>query len=115
MTLHSAESCHHDVTVAILHDRSVKFEKAIEEIAGSLRLTNSLLGTLAEQGAEIKHLREDTLRNEKDIDAIFGRVRSLEMAPGRVAGKVSLVVLASIGGCIGSTITGVVVFFATKG
>jgi hypothetical protein len=106
--------CHNDVPVGILRENFPKVERAIGEISESLKVTNSLLTTLAEQGAEIKHLREDTLRNEKDIDGLFGRVRILEMSPGRAASKIFLVGLAAAGGCIGSAISGVVVILITQ-
>ncbi len=106
--------CHLDVPVGILRENFPKVERAIGDISNSLKVTNSLLEQLAAQSAEIKHLREDNQRNEKDVDGLFLRVRGLEMLPGRAASKIFLVGLAAAGGCIGSLISGVVIILITQ-
>lgn len=44
-----------------------------------------VLEQIAAQGERITHLEGDVQRNERDINGLFGRVRSLEMAPNAAA------------------------------
>jgi len=105
-----SEPCKQEAPIAVLTDRSKKVEASLTKIANALEENNKLLTVLTEQGAEIRHLRQDQERNERDIDGLFGRVRTLELAPGRALGKVAIILITTGSSCIGGIVAGLVVW-----
>jgi hypothetical protein len=60
-------------------------------------------------------LHEDQARNEKDINELFDRVRTLELAPGKAMTKLGFIVLT--GGCasLGGIVSGLIIWVVTHG
>ncbi len=135
------EPCGKIQEIADLRAKNNALENALSGIRRALEENNKLLSSISEQGAEIRHLREDNTRNEKDIDALYNRVRLVEMAidpkqvdalkkcieelskeineikslPARRASKFFWALVTTISACLGATVSGLLVWALTKG
>ena len=78
--------------------------KALQE---TLKENTRLLGTLAEIGSDVRHIRETQSRHEGSINGLYSRVRQLELAPGEALSKVALIAITAGSACAGGVITGV--------
>jgi hypothetical protein len=76
--------CTQAAPIAQLSERSENQQKSLREMAGALKINNELLKQVAEVLSDIRHLHEDSRRNEKAITEMFDRVRALEMAPNAI-------------------------------
>ena len=110
-----SDPCKQEAPIAVLTDRSIKVEVALTDIAAALKKNNELLTTLTKQGERIHHLREDVTRNEGDINELFGRVRSLELLPGKSMTKFGWLLLVSFISGGSGIVSGVVVWMVTHG
>jgi len=108
------EPCRQEATIAVLADRSKKMESTLTQIASAIEENNRLLAVLTEQGAEIRHLRDTQQRlenrYERDLRNLFGRVRDLELAPGKTLGKLAIILITAASSCIGGIVAGLVIW-----
>lgn len=103
------EPCNQAAEIAVMKEQVNASRKETANIKKMLEQMSATLDKIAEQGVEIRHLHEDIRRNEKAIDEIFGRVRLIELTPGRAAGKLFWVIIAAVtslgGGLIATLLT----------
>lgn len=104
-----SEPCSQAADIAVMREQVHNSRKETETIRIMLEQMSRTLSQIAEQGVEIRHLHEDSKRNEKAINEIFGRLRLVELSPGRAAGKFFWIVVTattSIGGGLIATLVG---------
>lgn len=104
------EPCKQEGRVSKLEAENTSKDNALAAIGRSLEEMNRLLRVVAEFGADIRHLREDKARHEDDINSLYSRVRSLELAPGRALSKLALLMITTISGCFGGVLTGLILW-----
>jgi hypothetical protein len=104
------EPCSRDGKLSAIDERTKGHAQAIAGFQIALEGTNRVLGKISEALADIRHLHEDISRNERDITEVFGRIRALEMAPGKAMTRIGWIVLTASSGCAGGIISGVTVW-----
>ncbi|MCP3177302.1 hypothetical protein MJO47_09345 [Desulfuromonas sp. KJ2020] len=109
-----ADPCSSAGKISAIDERTKGHDRAIEGFKAALEATNKVLLKISEALADIRHLHEDQKRNEQDINELFGRVRGLELAPGKAMSKVGFILLTAAGGCVGGVIVGLVVWLVTR-
>lgn len=103
------DPCKQDAPVARLEERSRQHDDDMRELKELLKANNVVLTKVAEVVTDVRHLHEDSARNEKAIGELFKRVRTLEIAPGQKASKVFWMVLTSVVGVASSITTAVTI------
>jgi len=109
------ENCGSAAKISAIDERTKAHDKAIDGFRTALEGTNHVLGKISEALANIKHLHEDQKRNEHDIDVLYERVRTLELAPGKAMTKVGWIILTAGSGCAGGIVSGIIVWMVTHG
>lgn len=110
-----SDPCQSAWKISAIDERTKAHGEAIGSVKVALDGLNAALHKIGEALADIRHLREDQQRNERDFDEIFGRVRALELAPGKAMGKAGWMILTALSGSIGGVVSGAVVWFVTRG
>lgn len=105
-----AEPCRQEVTIAEMKADNRHQDDVLVSMQRTLEENTRLLRVLSEIGADVRHIREDQLRQERDIDAIYKRVRVLELAPGQMMSKAAMIMLTAGCGSLGGVVTGVVMW-----
>ncbi len=97
------------------HDERIKIQDEIlSSLSKAVEKLNITLSSISTVMTDNKHLHEDQKRNEQSINELFRRVRCLELAPGKAAGKAWWLFFGSATGCVGGVISGVIVWFVTR-
>lgn len=104
------DPCRSAGAISMIEERTRRHEKSIDGFTAALDTLNRSLLKISQALADIKHLHEDQQRNEKDINELFGRVRALEMAPGRAAGKAWWIIFGAATGSAGGLVTGLIMW-----
>lgn len=104
------EPCKNEGRLAKVEADNGNQDKTLDTLARTLAENTRLLGTLAEIGSDVRHIREDQARMEGNINTLFSRVRTLELAPGKALSKVALLVITAASGCFGGIVTGLVLW-----
>jgi hypothetical protein len=110
-----ADPCQSAWKISAIDERTKAHGEAIGSVKTALESLTSALNKISEALSDIRHLREDQQRNERDFDELFGRVRILELAPGKAMGRAGWMILTAISGSIGGVVSGTVVWIVTKG
>lgn len=110
-----ADPCQSAWKISAIDERTKAQGEALGAVNAALDRQSVALNKVAEALADIKHLHDDQQRNERDIDELFGRVRLLELAPGKAMGKAGWMILTAASGSIGGIVSGMVVWIVTKG
>lgn len=100
-----SEPCTSAAKISQLDERSRYHTEAIAGFRVALDKTNEILNKISQALSDIRHLHEDQQRNERDIDDLFRRVRVVEMAPGRTAGKAWWLIFGGLCSAVGGVTT----------
>jgi len=92
-----------------LDERSRQHDEDMRDFRRLLAENNRLLSKVGEVLSEQRHLHEDGQRHEKAINELFGRVRNLELLPGKASGKFFWLILTTIIGVMSSVTTAVTI------
>lgn len=103
-------NCEKEEVIGRLDERSRSQQKTINEFSDVMKKNNELLEQVAVAITEIGHLREDQHRLDRSVNELFKRMRSVELSPGRAAGKAWWVMATTAAGCVGGIISGSVVW-----
>lgn len=136
------EPCKQDETVKVLQIEQAVITKSLTGIEDTLKSNNRLLAQVSSVLSDLKHLHEDSRRNEKAIHEVFNRVRALEVkptldkaveslaitvgklakkvdglekTPGQFASKAWWVVFGVLAGSAGSVVSGVIILMIRWG
>lgn len=106
---YNMEPCTQAADIAVVKEQVANSRKEIVATRLMLEKMNKTLEHIAEQRIEIQHIKEDTARNERDINELFERIRFVELSPGRSAGKffwmLVSVTVSGISGLIATVVT----------
>lgn len=105
-----AEPCKNEGRLAKVETDNGHHDKMLDALQETLAENTRLIGTLAEIGSDIRHIRENQGRHELSINGLYSRVRQLELAPGETLSKVALILITAGSGCVGGVITGVILW-----
>ncbi len=89
--------------------------KIIEQLDAKVGRVIELLEEVAVQRTEIKHLMRGQQEHREWLVEHGQRIRGLEAAPGRVAGKALVVICTMSGTVVGSIVSSIVVWSITNG
>lgn len=96
MTGEGVDHCKNEGIIAT-HDAILRsISETLKEIKEGQKENTVVLRSIAEQGQRIVNLEENVNRIEKDTDNLFGRVRSLEIAPAQETGKMKISAFAAV-------------------
>lgn len=90
-------------------------DEILATLGRTLEENTKLLRTLAEIGADVRHIREDLSRHDKSINSLYSRMRTMELAPGQAMSKAAMVMLTTACGSLGGIVTGLVMYWVTTG
>ena len=90
------EPCRQEGPIAAIKADNHNLSKALIEIREGQREFIALLKDISSQGEQIKTLFQRVGKSETDIDVIYGRVREVEMAPGKQASAIQLYGISAI-------------------
>ncbi len=101
-----SDPCRQESSVATLQATVKAISHTLARMEEGQKKFIEVLERIAEQGQRIVNLEENATRNEKDINALFNRVRALEIAPGEEAsgtqrGIIMAFLSAVIAACVG--------------
>jgi hypothetical protein len=77
------EPCQQQWRLATLEAKDTSIQDTLREIRQDQKRLIELLERIAAQGARIDSLEENVRKHGRDIGALFGRVRDIEIAPGK--------------------------------
>ncbi len=107
--------CTQEAPIAQLVERSNSHQRALDRFADAVKKNNQLLEQVAMAITSIKHLHEDQSRTERsveklgvDLNSVYGRLRDLELYPGKQAGKAWWIIFSMLAGAAGSLVTGII-------
>jgi len=106
----TAHACDQAAKIATLEAHGKSTSTDVSEIKSLIRENNKVLEKVAAVISDVRHLHEDSARNEKAIVELFKRVRALEIAPGQNASRAWWLLFGTLTGCAGGVVTGVVVW-----
>jgi hypothetical protein len=78
-----SEPCLQQWKIATLEANDTSIQDTLREIKQDQKRLIDLLERIAAQGARIDSLEDNQKKHGRDIGALFGRVRDLEIAPGK--------------------------------
>ena len=102
-----SESCRQEGAIARLEATDKSILETLKEIKKSNERFIEVLEKIAAQGARIDSLEDVSRKYRSDINALFSRVRELEMTPGREGASVKI-------GLIMAALSALVSFFVAK-
>lgn len=91
-----AEPCKQESIIGELKSDNKAFTRALEGIENNQKEFIRLLQEIASQGEQIKTLFTNDTRHDKDIDAFGGRIRTLELEPGKQASQLQMYGISAI-------------------
>jgi hypothetical protein len=99
------DPCRQEAKIATLQANDASLQDTLKELKQDQKRLIDLLEKIAAQGARIDSLEENERKHGRDIGALFGRVRDLEIAPGKEGstvkiGAVMAVISAIISFCV---------------
>lgn len=80
-----SEPCKQEGPIAAIKADNHNLSAALLEIREGQREFIAILKEISQQGEQIKTLFQRVGKNEIDIDVIYGRVRDVELTPGKQA------------------------------
>jgi len=83
-------SCSKEETIGQITATIRFFQESEQRREGREERMASAMETMAAQGESLKSLSLRVDRTERDTDNLYGRMRELEIAPGKDAGKVKI-------------------------
>jgi len=107
------EPCKQDAPIAEIRADNRRQDDILQALSRAMEENTRLLRTLAEIGADVRHIRDDLARHDKSINSLFSRVRTIELAPGQAMSKAAMVMLTAGCGSAGGVVTGVVMYLVT--
>lgn len=108
------DPCKQEGAIAELKADNRHQDDVLAAMQRTMEENTRLLRTLAEIGADVRHIRENQSRHDRDIDALYKRMRAMELAPGEAMSKAAMVMLTAGSGTVGGIVTGVIMW-AVKG
>ncbi|MDD3293103.1 MAG: hypothetical protein PHG20_00240 [Geobacteraceae bacterium] len=102
-----SESCRQEGAIAKLEATDASILEALRELKKSNERLIEVLEKIAAQGARISSLEDLAKKQRGDINALFSRVRELEMTPGREGATVKI-------GLIMAVLSAMVSFFVAR-
>jgi len=108
-----SDPCKQEAPIAEIKADNRRQDDILSTLSRTMEENTRLLRTLAEIGADVRHIREDLSRHDQSINGLYSRVRSLELAPGQAMSKAAIVVLTTGCGSLGGIVTGVVMYLVT--
>ena len=90
------DPCKQEGPIAGLRADNQNLSAALIDIRKGQQEFIALLKDISAQGEQIKTLFQRTGKNEQDIDIIYGRVREVEMAPGKQASQIQVYGISAI-------------------
>lgn len=105
-----AEPCLRDADLARFDERINGQDKVLMSLSSAVSKLNETLSAISSVMVENKHLHEDQHRNEKSINELYRRVRTLELSPGKTAGKAWWLLIGAMTGAAGGIVSGLVVW-----
>lgn len=102
-----SEPCRQEGAIARLEATDKSILETLREIKESNKRFIEVLEKIATQGARIDSLEDVSRKYCSDINALFSRVRELEMTPGREGASVKI-------GLIMAALSALVSFFVAK-
>lgn len=91
-----SDPCKQEGPIASLKSDNANLSKTLEQIEHNQKEFISLLKDIASQGEQIKTLFQRIGKSEDDIEIIYGRVRDVELAPGKQASSIQVYGLSAI-------------------
>ena len=101
------EPCRQEGNIATLKATDVSIQDTLREIKRGQERLIEVLEQIAAQGARINSLEENERKHGRDIGALFGRVRDLEIAPGKEGSTVKI-------GAVMAVISAIISFVVSK-
>jgi septal ring factor EnvC (AmiA/AmiB activator) len=102
-----SEPCQQEGKIARLEATDTSILETLKEIKETNKRFIEVLEKIAAQGARIDSLEHLAKKQRSDINALFSRIRELEMIPGREGASVKI-------GLIMAALSALVSFFVAK-
>jgi len=106
-----SDPCKNEGVIARLDERTKFQDEVLASLSKAVKELNVTLGSISTVMSDNRHLHEDQKRNEKSINELYRRVRCLELAPGKAAGKAWWLIFGAATGCVGGIVSGVIIWF----
>jgi chromosome segregation ATPase len=104
------DPCKQEAPIAEIKADNRRQDDILQTLVRTMEENTKLLRTLAEIGADVRHIREDLGRHDKSINSLYSRMRALELAPGQAMSKAAVVMLTTVCGSVGGVVTGLVMY-----
>lgn len=107
------DPCKQEAPIAEIKADNRRQDDILSTLSRTMEENTKLLRTLAEIGADVRHIREDLSRHDKSINSLYSRMRAVELAPGQAMSKAAMILLTSFCGSVGGVVTGIVMYLVT--